>query len=324
LLEDFTPAVNPDKEIDDPEDSKPDDWVDDARIADPDATKPEDWDEDALFEIPDMEAEKPEGWLDNEAETIPDPEAVKPEEWDDEEDGDWIAPSVRNPKCDEVGCGEWVRPMKKNPDYKGKWVAPFIDNPAYKGPWAPRKIPNPKFFEDEDPIKSLDKIGGVGIELWTMTEDILFDNLYVGHSIDDAKALASGTFDIKRTIESAASSVSDAKEADKKAEETSFKEDPLTFLRSKILAFIALAKVDPILAIKSQPETAGALGVGVITLLGMLGTLFGVMGGAQKPVTKSTKKTDAPTASAKDTPVAPAGGEEKTTDSGLKKRTTAK
>ena len=39
LLEDFTPAVNPPKEIDDPNDSKPEDWVDEAKIADPEATK---------------------------------------------------------------------------------------------------------------------------------------------------------------------------------------------------------------------------------------------------------------------------------------------
>jgi hypothetical protein len=73
LLEDFTPAVNPPKEIDDPTDSKPEDWVDDKRITDPEASKPEDWDEDAPFEIVDTEAEKPEGWLDDEPDMIPDP-----------------------------------------------------------------------------------------------------------------------------------------------------------------------------------------------------------------------------------------------------------
>ena len=31
--------MNPPKEIDDPEDTKPEDWVDTKRIADPDATK---------------------------------------------------------------------------------------------------------------------------------------------------------------------------------------------------------------------------------------------------------------------------------------------
>jgi hypothetical protein len=39
LLEEFTPAVNPPKEIDDPKDSKPSDWVDEKQISDPDAKK---------------------------------------------------------------------------------------------------------------------------------------------------------------------------------------------------------------------------------------------------------------------------------------------
>ena len=123
LLEDFSPAVNPAAEIDDPEDFKPEDWVDTKRIADPEATKPEDW--------------------------------------DDEEDGDWIAPMVPNPKCaDAAGCGPWKQPMKKNPDYKGKWTAPYIDNPAYKGVWAPRKIKNPDYFEDKTPA-NFEPIGAV-------------------------------------------------------------------------------------------------------------------------------------------------------------------
>lgn len=161
LLEDFDPAVNPPKEIDDPKDKKPDDWVDEARIPDPEAKKPEDWDEDAPYEIVDEEATQPEDWLVDEPLTVADPEAQKPEDWDDEEDGDWIAPTVPNPKCAEVsGCGPWTKPMKKNPDYKGKWSAPYIDNPAYKGVWAPRKIKNPDYFEDKNPA-NFEPIGAV-------------------------------------------------------------------------------------------------------------------------------------------------------------------
>ena len=80
LLEDFTPSFNPEKEIDDPKDTKPDTWVDESRIADPAATKPEDWDEDAPYEITDESATIPEDWLESEPQSIPDPEAVKPEE----------------------------------------------------------------------------------------------------------------------------------------------------------------------------------------------------------------------------------------------------
>jgi hypothetical protein len=320
LLEDFDPPVNPAAEIDDPEDKKPEDWVDTKRIADPDATKPEDWDEDAPYEISDEEAEKPEGWLDDEPLIIPDPDAEKPEEWDDEEDGDWIAPTIANPKCSEAsGCGEWKRPMKANPEYKGKWYAPMIDNPEYKGEWAPRKISNPAFFEDLTPVKSLSKIGGVGIELWTMTEDILFDNIYIGHSPEDAKTLASETFDIKKKHETESKKAED----DDDEEEESFSEDPIGFIRNRIFTFIDLLKLDPLLAFKTHPETGVALVTALLTLFGMFGVVTGVVGSQQKPVTKSTKKTDAPTPDSKSAgaaPVASAGDEKDKKDDGLKKR----
>ena len=81
LLEDFTPAVNPPAEIDDPNDKKPADWDETEKIPDPDARKPSDWDESAPAQIPDPTATKPEGWLDDELDMIPDPNAEKPEDW---------------------------------------------------------------------------------------------------------------------------------------------------------------------------------------------------------------------------------------------------
>lgn len=81
LLEDFSPPVNPPKEIDDPEDSMPEDWDEREKIPDPDATKPDDWDEDAPFRISDPDAVKPDGWLDEEPEMIPDPTSQKPDDW---------------------------------------------------------------------------------------------------------------------------------------------------------------------------------------------------------------------------------------------------
>ena len=80
---------------------------------------------------------------------------------------------VPNPKCEEgAGCGPWSAPKVRNPEYKGKWTIPKIANPDYKGEWAPRQISNPAFFEDSSP-SDFTKIAGIGIELWTMTEDIL-------------------------------------------------------------------------------------------------------------------------------------------------------
>ena len=76
----------------------------------------------------------------------------------------------------QYGCGEWKAPIIPNPAYKGKWYAPRVDNPDYKGVWAPRKIDNPHYFVDETP-HAMAPIGGIGIELWTMQDGILFDNI---------------------------------------------------------------------------------------------------------------------------------------------------
>jgi hypothetical protein len=77
----FHPQVTPPAEIDDPTDSKPADWVDEAKIPEPGATKPEDWDEEAPKTVEDASAEKPEGWEDEEAEVVADPTARPPEDW---------------------------------------------------------------------------------------------------------------------------------------------------------------------------------------------------------------------------------------------------
>ncbi|KAJ2776465.1 hypothetical protein H4R18_005655 [Coemansia javaensis] len=190
LLDDFAPPVNPPKEIDDPNDAKPADWVDEASIPDPDAEKPADWDEDAPAMVPDEAAVQPKGWLPDEPLMVSDPKAEKPADWDDDEDGDWAAPMVPNPRCEKAdGCGPWRQPQKRNPAYKGKWAPPLIDNPQYKGEWAPRRIANPDYFEDLEPYR-LSAIGGIGFELWTMQAGITFDNIYLGHSAEAAARIA--------------------------------------------------------------------------------------------------------------------------------------
>ncbi|KAK3700427.1 hypothetical protein QZH41_015289 [Actinostola sp. cb2023] len=178
LLNDMTPPINPSKEIEDPDDKKPEDWDEREKIPDADAEKPDDWDEEASPKIPDTNAKKPEGWLDDEPEYIPDPNGVKPDDWDNEEDGEWEAPQIANPKCEKIGCGEWKPPMADNPNFKGKWSSPLITNPDYKGIWKPKQIPNPHYFEDPEPFK-MTSIVGIGLELWSMTPEILFDNVII-------------------------------------------------------------------------------------------------------------------------------------------------
>uniref|UniRef100_UPI00398EBB49 calnexin isoform X2 n=1 Tax=Pristiophorus japonicus TaxID=55135 RepID=UPI00398EBB49 len=178
LLQDMTPPVNPPKEIDDPNHQKPEDWDDRHRIPDPVSVKPHDWDEDAPRSIPDSTVMKPDNWLDEEPEYIPDPESKKPEDWDIEMDGEWEERQIPNPLCKTTGCGTWKPPIIPNPAYKGKWKMPMIDNPKYKGVWTPRKIPNPDYFEDTKPFL-MTPIGALGLELWSVTADILFDSFII-------------------------------------------------------------------------------------------------------------------------------------------------
>ncbi|XP_047440699.1 calnexin [Mugil cephalus] len=204
LLTDMTPPVNPPAEIEDPDDQKPEDWDERPKIQDPNAVKPEDWDEDAPAQIPDEAAVKPDGWLDDEPEYIGDPSSVKPEDWDEDMDGEWEAPQVPNPACEAApGCGPWKRPVIDNPSYKGKWKPPMIDNPNYQGVWKPRKIPNPAFFEDLQPFR-MTPFNAVGLELWSMTSDIFFDNFFITNDRNTAERWATDGWGLKKAAEGAA------------------------------------------------------------------------------------------------------------------------
>lgn len=203
LLEDVIPPLNPPKEIDDPKDKKPKEWDERVKIPDTDAVKPEDWDEGGPVKIEDPNAVKPEGWLDDESHLIPDSEAHKPSDWNDDMDGEWEAPLVPNPKCKTAsGCGEWSPPLIDNPNYKGKWKPPMIENPNYQGIWKPRKIPNPYYFEDLNPFK-MTTFSAVGLELWSMTPDIYFDNFIICSDKEVADRWASDSWGLKKLVASA-------------------------------------------------------------------------------------------------------------------------
>jgi calnexin len=312
LFEDFTPSVNPPEEIDDPNDSKPEDWVDQARIPDPDATKPEDWDEDAPFEIVDEDATIPEDWLVDEPKVIPDPEAEKPADWEDDEDGDWIPPTVPNPKCGDVsGCGPWSKPLIKNPNYKGKWTAPYVDNPEYKGPWAPRKIKNPDYYEDKTP-SNFEPMGAIGFEIWTMQSDILFDNIYIGHSIEDAEKLAEETFHVKHPIEKALLDAEKPKKEDKPGSPSDLKflDDPVLYIKEKVDLFLTIAQKDPVEAIKFVPEVAGGIGAAIVFAVAI--TVFIISALTSSPTAQKAAgdaKQKAQTAKDKATSAAATGAE---------------
>merc|ERR1711924_538279 len=73
-----------------------DDWevLEPKEIADPDDKKPGDWVESSMMDDP--EDKKPDDWV--EEKRIVDSDAKKPEDWDDGEDGEWEAPMKDNPE----------------------------------------------------------------------------------------------------------------------------------------------------------------------------------------------------------------------------------
>jgi len=161
------------KQINDPKQSKPADWVDDPMMDDPTDHKPADWDA-----IP---AE------------VADPEAKKPEDWDEELDGKWEAPKI------------------PNPDYKGPWRAKRINNPAYKGAWVHPQIANPDYHADSE-LYLFDSNAGIGIELWQVKAGSIFDSFLVTDDLDAALAAAK-PINARREAEKAAKSAEDARKA---------------------------------------------------------------------------------------------------------------
>merc|ERR1712113_1135156 len=136
------------KEIPDPADKKPEDWVDDSMMNDPESKKPDDWVEEKR---------------------IVDPAAKKPDDWDDEEDGEWEAPMI------------------DNPEYKGEWTVKKISNPAYKGLWEAKKIANPE-YEDDDTVYKYADFGFIGFDLWQGKGGTIFDNVIITDDVAEADA----------------------------------------------------------------------------------------------------------------------------------------
>mmetsp|Transcript_1983 Transcript_1983/g.4510 ORF Transcript_1983/g.4510 Transcript_1983/m.4510 type:complete len:506 (-) Transcript_1983:106-1623(-) len=197
ILTDLSPGINPPAEIDDPTDSKPEDWIDNPKMPDPSAEKPEDWDEDEPAQI---DSTMPEGWREDIPAQIADPAATMPDAWDEEEDGEWEPPQIPNPACG-VGCGTYKPAKIPNPKFKGKWEAPQVDNPDYKGEWIPRQIANPHYFTEDNPVSKFNSINTIGFELWTMQANLLFDNILIADSWDRAQQFAESTWKVRSQIE---------------------------------------------------------------------------------------------------------------------------
>merc|ERR1711966_375728 len=174
------------KQIRDPEEKKPTDWVDEAEIDDP-------------------EDKKPAGYDDIPAK-IADPKAKKPDDWDDESDGTWEAPQI------------------DNPEFKGAWKAKRIKNPAYKGIWEAKLIDNPKYVAD-DKLYSYASFGHVGIDIWQVKSGTIFDNILITDDVEYAKQHGEKTWKAQKDGEKAMKEKADEEKRKKDEEERAKKEE---------------------------------------------------------------------------------------------------
>merc|ERR1712139_117377 len=173
------------KEISDPDDKKPSDWVDDSMMDDPESVKPDDW-----------VTEK----------RIVDPEAKKPDDWDDEEDGEWEAP------------------MKDNPEYKGEWNVKRISNPAYKGFWEAKKIANPAYVDD-DAVYKYEDFGFIGFDLWQVKGGTIFDNVIITDDAAEADNFAAKWKALSEVEKAKKKEEDDAKQDEEKKKEDEADDD---------------------------------------------------------------------------------------------------
>ena len=122
-----------------------------------------------------------------------------------------------------------------------------------------------------------------------MTNDILFDNIYIGHSVEDAKKFADETFHEKHPYEELAELAEKPKKDEKDAKSPSdldFLEDPVTSIKEKLDLFLTIAQKDPIQAVKFVPEIAGGIAAIFFTLIAVIVGIVSMGGSSAAPAVK--------------------------------------
>ncbi len=161
-----------------------------------------------------------------------------------------------------------------------------------------------------------------------MQSDITFDNIFIGHSVEDAAAFRAETYDVKRPIEEAEEEKTKPKPADKpkSPSDLNFMDDPVTFVKEKLELFLTLAQKDPIEAVKFMPEVAGGIG-GVVALIVAIVVGLSSMGGSaaapsKEDIKKTAQKAKEAATDAKDKAVDAAASGAETVKTEVNKRTT--
>lgn len=148
-----------------------------------------------------------------------------------------------------------------------------------------------------------------------MNDNILFDNLYIGHSVDDAEKLAKETWKIKQKLELK----KDKTNAEKEKFEPSYSEKLKTIydrLLVDIQDFIEIFPYNPKSAVSTMPHVLGIF-VGAFLI-----PIFFSLSFFRSKKDKVKKKEETDTKGKK--PAKPAEPTEETTESSTVKRRTPK
>ena len=160
-----------------------------------------------------------------------------------------------------------------------------------------------------------------------MQSDILFDNIYIGHSVEDAAALVAETYTLKRSAEEEEEAKTKPKPDSKPSSPNDlvFMDDPVLYVREKFELFLTIAKRDPIEAIKFVPEVAGGLGALVVLLIAFVAAAIGMSSPAapsKEDIKKAAQKAKDSAKDAKDQAVDAAASGVETAKGEINKRTT--
>ncbi|AQK43495.1 calnexin homolog2 [Zea mays] len=146
----------------------------------------------------------------------------------------------------------------------------------------PEEIPNPEYFELDRP--DFDPIAAIGIEIWTMQDGILFDNILIADDEKVATSILEKTWKPKYDVE---------KEKEK-AEEAAAGADGLSDFQKKIfdvlykiadIPFLAPYKTKIIDVIeKGEKQPNITIGILVSVVIVFVTVLFKILFGGKKPV----------------------------------------
>ncbi|KAJ6374637.1 hypothetical protein OIU78_030183 [Salix suchowensis] len=151
-----------------------------------------------------------------------------------------------------MSCKFWLMEMRRR-----RRISFHLKILSPQGIWKPQEIPNPDYFELDQP--EFEPIAAVGIEIWTMQDGILFDNILIAQDEKVASSIRDTTWKPKFDIEKEKEKADEAPAGtdvlggfQKKVFELLYQVAELSFLsehKDKITELIEKAEKQPIITI---------------------------------------------------------------------------